>query len=199
MTGRAGFVVDLARCVGCGACVLACRLEHGWPASAPRRRVLTLNDRRHPAGPTYFLSLACHHCERPACVAACPSGAYERQPDGIVQHREERCVGCRYCEMACPFGAPRFDADRGTVSKCDFCGERGNRGEAPACIAACPTEALLPIRADAVADANREDETPSMPGFEDSTGCRPSIRFRPPRGLRGRRLAELMTQIAGRR
>jgi Fe-S-cluster-containing dehydrogenase component len=199
VTGTAGFVVDLARCVGCGACVLACRLEHGWPASAPRRRLLTLNDRRHPAGPTYFLSLACHHCERPACVAACPSGAYERRMDGIVQHREERCVGCRYCEMACPFGGPRFDAVRGIVGKCDFCRARADRGEAPACVTACPTEALVERGHHPGSAGKGEDETTSMPGFEDSTGCRPSIRFRPPRGLRGKRLAELLTQVVGRR
>ena len=100
------FVVDLGRCVGCAACVLACRLEHEGvrgPESGvrgpARRRVLPLNERRHPGGPTYFLSLACHHCERPACVDACPSGAYRRRADGLVVQDEASCVGCRYCEM----------------------------------------------------------------------------------------------------
>ncbi len=193
MTARAGFVVDLGRCLGCNACVLACRLEHGWPASAPRRRVIPLNDKRHPAGPTYFLSLACHHCENPACASACPSGAFERRPDGIVVHREDLCVGCRYCEMACPFGAPRFDAARGVVTKCDFCLSRIDAGDVPACIAACPTEALRPM-----SDAERAQpaSVEAIPGFTDPARCRPSVRFARPRGVRGQRLDELMKRIA---
>lgn len=172
----AGFVLDLGRCVGCGACVLACRLENGWSAETPWRRVLPLNLRRRSAGPTYFLSLACHHCERPACLAACPSRAYDKRPDGIVVHHEERCVGCRYCEMACPFGAPRFDAGRGVMTKCHLCHERLDRGELPACVAACPTEALRLAGAPASLEL--------VPGFIDAAGCRPSIRFIAPRGTR---------------
>jgi anaerobic selenocysteine-containing dehydrogenase/Fe-S-cluster-containing dehydrogenase component len=116
-----GFLLDLGRCVGCGACVLACRLENGWSSASPWRRVLPLNLRRHPGGPTYFLSVACHHCEHPACLAACPSRAYEKLADGTVIHHADRCIGCRYCEMACPFGAPRYDAANGVMTKCDFC------------------------------------------------------------------------------
>ena len=172
-----GFLLDLGRCVGCGACVLACRLENGWPSETPWRRVLPLNLRRRPGGPTYFLSVACHHCERPACVAACPSNAYEKLADGTVIHHADRCLGCRYCEMACPFGAPQFDAAKGVMSKCDFCqhtadsGSRFENGKpssgqlsanhgpqhvgrpsrvanrGPACVAACPTEALRALPA----------------------------------------------------
>jgi Fe-S-cluster-containing dehydrogenase component len=191
VTRRAGFVLDLGRCTGCAACVLACRLEYGWPGSAPRRRVLPLNEVRHPAGPTYFLSVACHHCERPACAAACPTGAYERRADGIVRHREDLCVGCRYCEMACPFGAPRFDEARGVVAKCDFCEARFERREAPACVAACPTEALRVAW----------DSGPAVdviPGFRDAAGCVPSVRFALPGGIRGARLTALLRRMTER-
>ncbi len=193
---RAGFVLDLGRCLGCAACVLACRLEHGWPSASPRRRVVALNAGRHPGGPTYFLSLACHHCENPICLRGCPAGAYQQRADGIVVHHEERCVGCRHCEMACPFGAPRFDARRRVMSKCDFCRARVDAGEVPACVAACPTEALRVAdderRASRVANPQSEA---FIPGFCDPTGCRPSIRFEPPNGIRGQRLAELMKEI----
>ena len=185
--GRAGFVVDLERCVGCAACVIACRLENGWRSTCAWRRVVALNIRRRPAGPTYFLSLACHHCERPACLDACPSGAYEKRADGCVVHRADRCLGCRYCEMACPFDVPRYDAETGVVAKCHQCHQRIDAGDAPACVAACPTGALQA----------REPEDPrdgrlDVPGFADPAGCRPSLRFRPPRG---RRRADLLAAL----
>ncbi len=160
-----GFLLDLARCVGCSACVLACRLENGWSGDAPWRRVLPLNLRRRPGGPTYFLSVACHHCERPACVSACPSGAYEKRDDGIVLHHEEKCIGCRYCEMACPFGAPRYSEEKGVMTKCHLCHHRLDGGERPACVAACPTEALR------VSNAKLElCATPETPSATPDTG-----------------------------
>jgi len=185
-TPRSGFLLDLGRCVGCSACVLACRLENGWSSENPWRRVLPLNLRRRPGGPTYFLSVACHHCENPACLAACPSRAYEKRADGIVVHHEERCIGCRYCEMACPFGAPRYDAAKGVMTKCHFCHHRLDAGDQPACVAACPTEALR-----ACPDAEpRTGSQPLIPGFADPAGCSPNIWFVEPRGRRRAALYE---------
>jgi Fe-S-cluster-containing dehydrogenase component len=190
----AGFLLDVHRCVGCGACVLACRLENGWSTENPWRRVLPLNIRRHPGGPTYFLSVACHHCDEPACQQACPSAAYEKRTDGIVLHREARCLGCRYCEMACPFGAPRYDEVAGIVGKCDFCQTRGDTGRPPACVAACPTEALRLLPDDASGEALQV-----VPGFVDTARCAPRIRFRKPRGERRASLVGAIEDaIAGR-
>jgi anaerobic selenocysteine-containing dehydrogenase/Fe-S-cluster-containing dehydrogenase component len=204
-----GFLLDLGRCVGCGACVLACRLENGWSSDNPWRRVLSLNLRRRPGGPTYFLSVACHHCEQPACVSACPSRAYEKRSDGVVIHHEAQCIGCRYCEMACPFGAPRYDALNGVMTKCDFCRhERNGRADrpgpgvrttdsaahTPACIAACPTEALRARPA-----AGDDDLTASIPGFTDPAGCGPNIRFVSPRGARRASLLRALKERLGRR
>ena len=193
---QAGFVLDLGRCVGCAACVLACRLENGWSSDNPWRRVLPLNLSRRAAGPTYFLSVACHHCERPACVAACPSGAYEKRADGVVVHHESRCIGCRYCEMACPFGAPRFDVVKGVMTKCHLCHHRLDAGEAPACVAACPTEALREpapgsrrptsggVGDPGLGPTGAIAGEPDVPGFVDVAGCSPNIRFVAPRGQR---------------
>jgi Fe-S-cluster-containing dehydrogenase component len=196
MTG-AGFTVDLHRCTGCGACVLACRLENGWPAGAAWRRVVTVNGRRHPSGPTYFLSVACHHCEDPACMKGCPARAYEKRADGVVLHRADRCLGCRYCEMTCPFGAPKYDAARGVMGKCDLCRHRldraaegtgdGSRG-LPACVAACPTGALEYHGP----EADPVEGRALVPGFPDPAGCRPATRFRPPAGARRAALFEAL-------
>lgn len=185
-TPRSGFLLDLGRCVGCSACVLACRLENGWSSENPWRRVLPLNLRRRPGGPTYFLSVACHHCENPACLTACPSRAYEKRADGIVIHHEERCIGCRYCEMACPFGAPRYDTAKGVMTKCHFCHHRLDAGDQPACVAACPTEAL---RACPGAEP-RTGSRPLIPGFADPAGCSPNMWFVEPRGRRRAALYE---------
>ena len=186
---RAGFSLDLGRCVGCGACVLACRMEKGWSADTPWRRVIPLNLDRHPGGPTYHLSVACHHCEYPACLPACPSAAYEQRPDGVVILVEDRCLGCRYCEMACPFGAPAFDEAVGVMMKCDFCHERVDRGLSPACVAACPTGALHEL-----SDREEVEEgySDTLPGFSDPTDCKPSLRLSDPGGsVRAGRLDRL--------
>ena len=184
----AGFVLDLGRCVGCGACVLACRLENSWPTGVAWRRVLPLNRSRHPGGPAYHLSLACHHCDRPACLAACPSGAYRKRSDGVVLLDAERCLGCMYCEMACPFGAPSYDKTGGVMTKCDLCATRIDRGLLPACVAACPTEALVFRKA-----GDKESAREVIPGFSDPAGCRPGISFLPPRGrIRLLRLENLL-------
>jgi Fe-S-cluster-containing dehydrogenase component len=203
---RAGFRLDLDRCTGCGACVLACRIEHGRFEGPSWRRLVVLNRARWSAGPVWHLSLACHHCEQPACVAACPSRAYSVRSDGAVILDPALCLGCRYCEMACPFDAPVFDESSGVMTKCDFCADRTGRGLLPACVAACPMDALgvleavetgvggsetVPVSSAEHRPAeHRPDHLPeSLPGFTDPAGCRPNLQLIPPAGgLRGERL-----------
>jgi anaerobic dimethyl sulfoxide reductase subunit B (iron-sulfur subunit) len=195
MSQLAGFVLDLSRCVGCGACVVACRIENQVPAALSWRRIVPLNLSRYDQAPTYFLSLACHHCEDPPCARGCPSGALEKRGDGVVVLHSDRCIGCRYCEMGCPFGAPAFDAQEGVMTKCHLCHHRLDEGRLPACVSACPTEALryglsAPDRADRVVDPD------SVPGFVAPGKVRPGLRFGLPGGeIRSRRYGALVNAL----
>ena len=137
------FVFAPNRCTGCEACVVGCWMENRPAQTRPWRKVLTFNALRHPRLPVFHLSLACHHCETPACLASCPVAAYTRNPDtGAVVVATGKCMGCRYCTWACPHDAPRFSPERGTVEKCTFCQGRLEQGLEPACVARCPVEAL---------------------------------------------------------
>ncbi len=178
---RAVFLLDLDRCTGCGACALACRLENDRPAGTSFRHVTTFNPSRSPLAPVLHLSLACNHCEKPACLAACPAGAYARDPlTGAVVLRSERCLGCTYCAWVCPYEAPDYDAQAGLMTKCTFCQPRLERGEEPACTQACPVDALNFGWRDAVACPPAR--APGLP----EVGLRPALVIAP---LRLRRAA----------
>lgn len=134
-----GFSVNVQRCINCGHCVEACRL---WNRTAegepPRRHVGTY---RTEGGREVHISTSCMHCERPACAEVCPAGAIEKVAGGMVRVDDDRCIGCKYCFQACPYGVPHYNA-RG-MDKCDFCTEAGVAlGEAPHCVKACKTGAL---------------------------------------------------------
>lgn len=170
---RPAFVFDLNRCTGCQACVVACWMENREQQRGSWRSVQTFNAFHHPAHPTFHLSLACHHCERPACLAQCPAQAYTRdEATGAVLVHPERCMGCRYCTWACPHDAPKFEVTARVIEKCTFCASRLVDGQEPACVARCPVEALGldPDRA-LVGDA-------TVPGFPASR-LQPGIRFVP--------------------
>ena len=205
---RPGFKLDLGRCVGCGACVLGCRIENQLPTGVSWRRVLQVNRPRIGGGPTYHLSVACHHCENPPCVRGCPSGALEKRPDGLVLLESDRCIGCRYCEMACPFMALSYDTRAGVMTKCHLCHHRLAQGLAPACVEACPTGALGHFQPDSwdgagqageardeadtrmEADARMEADTTGkafglaidIPGFGDPAGADPGFWVADPGG-----------------
>jgi len=150
---RWGLLIDVAKCSDCDACVSACRAENGWtghdrPATdAQWIRKVSLRDRR--TGFAQTLPLMCQHCADPPCVDVCPTGASFRRADGIVLVDKHICIGCRYCVMACPFGArsfvheptagqkPDVPRGKGTVESCTLCVQRVDRGEQPACVEAC--------------------------------------------------------------
>jgi Fe-S-cluster-containing dehydrogenase component/DMSO reductase anchor subunit len=140
---RAAFVFDPDRCTACEACRIACGIENNEGRDTGWRTISTFNLQRHPALPTRHLSLACNHCDTPACALGCPAAAYDRdEKTGAVLLDPEKCIGCRYCSWVCPYDAPKFDETRGVMTKCTFCAPRLAEGGQPACTAACPTGAL---------------------------------------------------------
>lgn len=179
-----GFTMDLDRCTGCRACVLACRIENELSAEAPWRRVTTFNERRAPGLPVLHYSMACNHCVDPPCAAACPARAISKDPaSGAVTVDEARCLGCRYCSWICPFDAPRHDARRGVMRKCTFCAPRLAASLPPACAAACPTGAL--VCGDFRGAGGSADRLPgfSRQGIEPAVSVLPRARgLTPPQG-----------------
>jgi formate dehydrogenase iron-sulfur subunit len=150
-----GILIDLTRCVGCNSCAMACRAanELGDPNEIPTTLAPDAYTFVEPieavtaAGErvTRYVKRQCMHCLNAACVAACPAAAMYNSGEGPVIYRAARCLGCRYCEVGCPFGIPRFNWDVGVgakINKCWMCYERLQNGEKPACVAACPTGAL---------------------------------------------------------
>jgi Fe-S-cluster-containing dehydrogenase component len=175
--GRWAMVVDLAKCAqkdGCGKCIEAChavhnvpaikdsahRIEWGWKASFKSSFPSEQNEYQAAAFKETRVPLFCNHCDNPPCVRVCPTRATWKREDGIVMMDWHRCIGCRYCIAACPYGSRSFnwmdprpfiakqDPDfptrtKGVVEKCTFCEERLARGELPACVKACPQEAMI--------------------------------------------------------
>jgi Fe-S-cluster-containing dehydrogenase component/DMSO reductase anchor subunit len=140
---RPAFVFETDRCTACEACRIACGIENQSGHDTGWRQVTTFNPARHPALVTKHLSLACNHCDTAACMLGCPASAYRRDAaTGAVLLDAEKCIGCRYCSWVCPYDAPRFDEERGVMTKCTFCAPRLAAGGEPACTQACPTGAL---------------------------------------------------------
>lgn len=156
------FDVDLDTCTGCKACVTACHNVNGLDDGESFRTVGLLKGatpprRGVPAQPfQQTVTTACHHCVDPACLAGCPTNAYEKDVfTGIVAHIEGRCLGCGYCTWTCPYEVPRFNSARGVVRKCDMCRDRLADGQDPGCVSACPNGAITITLVD-VAAVSRE-------------------------------------------
>jgi anaerobic dimethyl sulfoxide reductase subunit B (iron-sulfur subunit) len=147
---KLGFYFDQSLCNGCKACQVACKDKHDTPLGVNWRRVVEYSggswqqdgDTFVPNVFSYYTSIACNHCENPICVEVCPTTAMHQGEDGVVTVDSGKCVGCRYCEWACPYSAPQFNADLGYMTKCDLCADYRETGQDPACVAACPSRAL---------------------------------------------------------
>lgn len=137
---RFGF--EMSACIGCHSCEVACAEQNGLPADTVWRRVGEIEGGDHPDTRRWHLSMSCNHCLDPACLSGCPTNAYEKLANGIVEHHAEDCIGCQYCTWNCPYSVPAFQLDRRIVTKCDLCKPRLDEGMAPACVGACPTQAI---------------------------------------------------------
>ena len=141
------FEVSLDRCTGCKACVSACHSLNGLDDHEAWRDVGTLLGGSDSPGWQQTVTTACHHCEDPGCMNGCPVDAYEKDKHtGIVRHLDDQCIGCSYCILKCPYDVPKYSKKRGIVRKCDMCHQRLAEGEAPACVQACPTEAIRIVK-----------------------------------------------------
>jgi tetrathionate reductase subunit B len=162
-----GMIIDIEKCIGCGTCVKACKAENDVPNELGHfrtwveRYVIDPGDMDHPEvdspngaydgfpdleGPTghlkiFFVPKLCNHCEHSPCTQVCPVGATFDGPDGVVLVDSSRCLGCRYCVQACPYGCRYIDERTHTVDKCSLCYHRIARGLTTACCETCPTAA----------------------------------------------------------
>jgi Fe-S-cluster-containing dehydrogenase component/DMSO reductase anchor subunit len=168
------FEVNLDACTGCKACVAACHSLNGLDENESWRDTgLLIGTRVQPYLQT--VTTACHHCAEPACADGCPVLAYDKDAvTGIVRHLDDQCIGCSYCILKCPYDVPKFNFKRGIVRKCDMCQGRLVEGEAPACVQACPNEAIKIniVKLDAVPNRGR-----IIAGAFDSSYTRPTTTY----------------------
>ena len=137
---QVGMIIDLRRCVGCHACAVACKTEHEVALGGFRIRTHYLH---RPDRPTFrFLPMMCMHCQDAPCIPACPQEAIQRLPDGRVDINKGDCLTNRDCIKACPYDAIHIDPQTERADKCNLCQQRTEVGLQPACVEACPTEAL---------------------------------------------------------
>ena len=161
--------INLDRCIGCHTCANACKMQNNVPDGMLWNRVITEGCDaidgavgEYPNLTRTYVPLACQHCENPACLKVCPTGATYKDEQGRVEIDYDRCIGCRMCMAACPFNArvfnwedPQRDGDfnwgdarvpvrtRGAMEKCTLCKERTDAGEEPMCVVCCPTHARV--------------------------------------------------------
>ena len=152
MSKQLAFYMDVSTCMGCKTCQVACKDKHNLPVGVLWRRIIEyaggswvskdeimVPDNLY----AYYIPVSCNHCEKPACVEACPTGAiYKRDEDGLVLVRYSECTNCRTCEDACPYHVPQFHPNLECMTKCTLCDDLLSKGEKPVCVEACPVRAL---------------------------------------------------------
>ena len=134
---RYGMVIDLKKCIGCYACVIACKQENNVPIGYYRTWMKDVERGNYPHVKRGIISMLCNHCEDPICNRNCPVKATYQRPDGIVLVDYDRCIGCKYCMVSCPYNMRFPNPYRRTAEKCTFCAHRVDRGLKPACVEAC--------------------------------------------------------------
>lgn len=180
-----GMVLDTTRCIGCQTCVVTCKVSHETPKGVYWNKVKTAGSDvmykctgKFPNPVLSFEPQLCNHCENPACVTNCPTGAMHKRDDGIVEVNQDVCIGCRYCTWACPYDAPVFDPIKKTMSKCNFCVERLAEGEQPYCVESCPSEARhFGIISDPTSEISKLIAAKNAKSLRPEHGTKPSVYY----------------------
>ena len=150
--GQKALLIDITRCIGCRACSAACQELHQFPGDGTDAELsATAYTVVLDKGEDRYVRKMCMHCVDPSCASVCPVGAFTKDALGPVTYDASRCLGCRYCMVACPFGVPKYEWSKAVpaVRKCDFCVERQKAGQLPACAEACPVEGeVVAVNAD---------------------------------------------------
>ena len=157
--GQRALLIDITRCIGCRACSAACQELHQFPGDGTDAELsATAYTVVLDKGDDRYVRKMCMHCVDPSCASVCPVGAFSKSALGPVTYDASRCLGCRYCMVACPFGVPKYEWSKAvpSVRKCDFCVARVEAGQLPACAEACPVEATVAgTREELLAEAHR--------------------------------------------
>jgi Fe-S-cluster-containing dehydrogenase component/DMSO reductase anchor subunit len=174
------FAVDLDACTGCQACVTGCHSMNGLDDGETWRDVGVLFGGTVLEPMQQTITTACHHCVDPACMNGCPVNAYDKDAvTGIVHHLDDQCIGCQYCIWKCPYDVPKYSKKRGIVRKCDMCSNRLAVGEAPACVQACPNEAItITVVNKRQIGAQWKKKDSFLPGSPDPDYTLPTTQYR---------------------
>jgi Fe-S-cluster-containing dehydrogenase component len=205
--GAVGMLYDSTLCIGCKACVVKCREANGLSPQRTKqdsglhdmqtdldydtKTVIKVYRNPERQGPAFaFTKQQCMHCLDPACVSACMLGSLQKREGGVVTYDPNLCVGCRYCQIACPFGVPKFDFGSATPSivKCELCMPRLKQGKEPACTEVCPRKAVIyGKRDDLLREAHKRLDSepgkyfPKVYGEHDAGGTQ--VLYLNPRGI----------------
>lgn len=178
------FEVDLNACSGCKACVVACHNLNGLEEHETWRSVGLLHGGTSQLPVLQHVTTACHHCLEPPCLEGCPVLAYEKDPvTGIVRHLDDQCIGCQYCILKCPYDVPKYSHAKGIVRKCDMCRDRLAVGEAPACVQACPNQAIRITVVSQHAAAENAEANLFLPGAPEPGYTLPTTVYKTTRPL----------------
>jgi len=173
-----GFYYNQNDCIGCHACVIACKVQNQVNPSMAWRKVEAFSTTVNGRDVVRYLSSACHHCADPQCVKVCPVQAFsKREEDGLVVQNHDLCLGCGNCVQSCPYGSPQLNLLEGIAEKCSGCPELVEQGLPPACVSGCPVQVLKMVD---LAKADSAGAMQEAVGFIVSDSA-PSIRFAPPR------------------